>query len=165
MHFLESREYNSSTKEKSKWDIKISFWFWAWSFIPISHYTGVNGPALLPQGQLKLFLVRKKFSSLHAVHLRSAEESKQRKTPADRGACLGASTAPGPFQSPSPCPGQNTASLCHPKCPARAGAARATHSSVGRRIWDQNSQQNCALSSWKAPREGFRADPSLFPEE
>lgn len=45
-----------NTKGNIKWDIKISFCSWAWPYIPLLHYTGANGTALLPQGHFELLL-------------------------------------------------------------------------------------------------------------
>lgn len=45
-----------NTKGNIKRDVKISFCSWAWPYIPLFHYTGVNGTAPLPQGQFKLLL-------------------------------------------------------------------------------------------------------------
>lgn len=150
-------------KEKNKWDIKICFCFWAWPFIPLSHYTEVNGLDLLPQEQFKLLLVKKNPLSCMLFLWGVQRKASRGKTPTDHVAWLGVAAVPGQFQSPSPCLGQDTAGLCHPKHLSPGQGQPEPHtSSVGRRTWEHCSQQNHASSSWKAPREGFRADPSLF---
>lgn len=91
-----------------KWDIKISFCFWAWPWIPLFRYAGVNDTTLIPEGGFKLLLARPRISSLHSVHPRSTDGSTWREDPVGFGvpmtsrtprACTGSLIPPNPHLS------------------------------------------------------------------
>lgn len=55
--FHSSESTRATLREKMNEILKYLFVFELDPYIPLSHYTGVNGLALLPQGQFKLLLV------------------------------------------------------------------------------------------------------------
>lgn len=113
---------------------------------------------------------KKQFSSLHAVHPRSAEEGTQRKTPKVDAVGLGVPTAAGWCCSPSPCPRQSQRVIVTqltsmpPHTPSlRAGLAGTARAAC--RLCGKGDRRSLFLAGscfqfmhLEAPREGLRVD-------
>lgn len=106
-----------------KWDIKISFCFWAWPWIPLFCYAGVNDTTLFPAGWFKLLLARPRICSLHSIHPRSTNGSTWREDPVGLGVPITSWT-----------PGGCTGSLMPPNPHLRTTLSPST-GYVGNRTW------------------------------